>query len=67
MMHHRLSRHQGHYAVNYNSDRNGILVQLMDDMGSQTRVVMNPDEVDRFIELLQKSKEVVNEDRQRQL
>jgi hypothetical protein len=26
MMHHRLSRHQGHYAVNYNADRNGILI-----------------------------------------
>lgn len=59
MYHHSLSLHAGHYAVNYNSDRDGILVQLMDDWG-QVRVVMTPEEVDHFIELLQRAKREIH-------
>ena len=60
MYHHPLSRHTGHYAVNYNTNIDGILVQLMhDDFCEQVRVVMTPEEVDHFIELLQRTKTVV--------
>jgi hypothetical protein len=59
MIYNRLSMHTGHYAVNPNTTRTGVLLQIMDEQ-DQVRILMAPTEVDHLIELLQKSKHKVN-------